>query len=145
MRKVAARLASLKQTKPHEYAVRFLFGGLSTVLAGLIARHFGPVIGGLFLAFPAIFPASATLIEAQQKRNLARVGADGTNRGRLAAAIDARGAALGCIGLATFAFILWKFLPAHGPIIVIAVAAIAWMLVAYALWLIPKHRPARHT
>ena len=26
-----------------------------------------PVIGGLFLAFPAIFPASASLIEAHEK------------------------------------------------------------------------------
>jgi len=34
-----------------------------TVIAGLIAFRFGPVVGGLFLAFPAIFPASATLIE----------------------------------------------------------------------------------
>jgi hypothetical protein len=34
-----------------------------TVVAGLIAARFGPVVGGLFLAFPAIFPATATLIE----------------------------------------------------------------------------------
>jgi hypothetical protein len=32
-------------------------------VVGLIAARFGPVVGGLFLAFPAIFPASATLIE----------------------------------------------------------------------------------
>jgi hypothetical protein len=51
-----------QQTKWHDYAVRFLFGGLVTVIAGLLAKHGGPIFGGLFLAFPAIFPASATLI-----------------------------------------------------------------------------------
>ena len=50
------RFDSLKQTKPTEYVSRFVFGGLVTVLAGLVADHFGPVIGGLFLAFPGIFP-----------------------------------------------------------------------------------------
>ena len=38
----------------------FFFGGLITAVAGVIAQRFGPIIGGLFLAFPAIFPASAT-------------------------------------------------------------------------------------
>jgi hypothetical protein len=33
--------SSLKDSKPHEYAVRFLFGGLATVVAGLIARKYG--------------------------------------------------------------------------------------------------------
>lgn len=32
----------LKETKPREYAVRFLFGGLSTIVAGLVANHYGP-------------------------------------------------------------------------------------------------------
>jgi hypothetical protein len=31
---------------------------------GLLAKKFGSTVGGLFLAFPAIFPASATLIES---------------------------------------------------------------------------------
>lgn len=39
-----------------------------TALAGVIAKHYGPVIGGLFFAFPAIFPASATLIEKTRNR-----------------------------------------------------------------------------
>lgn len=48
--------SSLKEIRPHEYAVRFIFGGLVTLITGLIAQHFGPSIAGLFLAFPAIFP-----------------------------------------------------------------------------------------
>jgi hypothetical protein len=34
-----------------------------TVLAGFVADHYGPVLGGLFLAFPGIFPASVSLVE----------------------------------------------------------------------------------
>src|ERR1700733_4546888 len=92
-------LLSLKETKPHEYAMRFVFGGICTVLAGLIAKRFGPVIGGLFLAFPAIFPAGASLIEDHEKKRKAEYGFDGTIRSRMAASEDAAGASLGCIGL----------------------------------------------
>ncbi len=62
------------QTRWYEYAIRFLFGGLITAVAGIIAKKFGPVIGGLFLAFPAIFPASATLIEKHEKEKKEREG-----------------------------------------------------------------------
>ena len=48
----------LRRTRWYEYALRFLFGGGVTVAAGLIAKQYGPVFGGLFLAFPAVFPAS---------------------------------------------------------------------------------------
>ena len=50
--------SALKQTQWHEYLLRFAMGGAITVIAGLIAKRFGPAVGGLFLAFPAIFPAS---------------------------------------------------------------------------------------
>ena len=50
---------SLKNTKGYEYALRFVLGGLATVFTGLIASFFGPVAGGLFLAFPAIFCAAS--------------------------------------------------------------------------------------
>ena len=48
---VEFRISALKSTRPSEYLARFLFGGAATVLAGLIAKHYGPAIGGLFLAF----------------------------------------------------------------------------------------------
>jgi hypothetical protein len=60
---VQFKLSAIRQTRCYEYLVRFVLGGAMTVVAGLIAARFGPVIGGPFLAFPAIFPASATLIE----------------------------------------------------------------------------------
>jgi len=59
--RITVNVSTLGQTKWYEYAVRFLFGGLITALAGIIAKKFGPVFGGLFLAFPAIFPARVRL------------------------------------------------------------------------------------
>jgi hypothetical protein len=66
------KMADIKDTKPGELALRFLFGGACTVAAGLIARRYGPGIGALFLAFPAIFPAGLTLIQAHEKEKKAR-------------------------------------------------------------------------
>ena len=136
--KVELDLSSLKTVKLHEYAVRFFFGGLVTVLAGLIAKHYGPVIGGLFLAFPAIFPASATLIEKHEKLNKQKADADGTQRGRAAAAVDAAGAALGTVGLVMFGLILWRYLPAHSAVLVLPVATLAWLAVSVLLWALRK-------
>ena len=103
--------SALKRTRWYEYALRFLFGGAVTVAAGLIAKHYGPVFGGLFLAFPAIFPASATLVEKHETEKKRRAGIIDNSRGRKAAALDARGAALGSLGLACFAIALWRSLP----------------------------------
>ena len=109
--KVSANFSALKKTKWYEYAVRFLSGGTVTVVAGLLAKHYGPVFGGLFLTFPAIFPASATLVDKHERQKKQRAGIPQTTRGRQVAGVDAAGAALGSLGLATFACIVWKLLP----------------------------------
>src|SRR4030081_1341470 len=101
-------LSALGKTKWYEYALRFAFGGAITVAAGLIANKWGPGVGGLFLAFPAIFPASATLVEKHEKQEKQQHGLDGTIRGREAAGLDAAGAAIGRIGLITFAVAVWR-------------------------------------
>ncbi len=137
---IEAKFSALKKITPQEYAVRFLFGGVCTVLAGLIARHFGPSAGGLFLAFPAIFPASASLIESHEKRRKTQVGSDGTMRGRMAASVDSAGTALGCIGLAAFAFVLWKGLIGHTAWLVVSIAVASWIVVSCALWTIRRSR-----
>src|SRR5207248_11696241 len=64
--KIVIDFSGLRQTTWQQYSARFLVGGIITALVGLIGRRFGPGIGGLFLAFPAIFPASATLIEKHE-------------------------------------------------------------------------------
>src|SRR3954451_3216064 len=47
-------VSALRRTKWYEYGIRFVVGGLITAIAGALASTWGPVIGGLFLAFPAI-------------------------------------------------------------------------------------------
>src|SRR5262249_59385273 len=78
-------LAAIRKAQPDEYAVRFLFGGSITLLAGLVAQFYGPTIGGLFLAFPAIFPAGVTLIAKHEERRRRAKGLEGRERGKLAA------------------------------------------------------------
>ncbi|HEY6765974.1 MAG TPA: DUF3147 family protein [Candidatus Sulfotelmatobacter sp.] len=138
MLKVQIDFSSLKQTKWYEYGVRFGFGGAVTAAAGMIAKHWGPEIGGLFLAFPAIFPASATLIEKDEKEKKMKAGLDGTNRGRLAAGLDAAGATLGSLGLAAFAFVVWNFLGHHSTWSVLLGATFTWMLLSFVLWYLRK-------
>jgi hypothetical protein len=140
VKRIEADLSALKETRPHEYAVRFVFGGLCTVLAGLIAKRFGPGVGGLFLAVPAIFPAGASLIESHEKRRKAQVRSDGTNRGRVAASLDSAGASVGCIGLLGFAFVLWKGLNTGNAAVTVFAAGISWLLLSLALWRIGASR-----
>jgi hypothetical protein len=137
-------IASLRETKPHEYAMRFVFGGVCTVLAGLIAKRYGPAIGGLFLAFPAIFPAGASLIEDHEKKRKAEQGYDGTVRGRIAASIDAAGASLGCVGLMGFAIILWRWIPGRNAYLVISLATLVWMGLSASLWALRRKRFFHH-
>jgi hypothetical protein len=128
-------LSALKRTRWYEYALRFVFGGAVTVATGLIAKQYGPVLGGLFLAFPAIFPASATLVEKHETKKKRRTGIIDKSRGRKAAALDARGAALGSLGLACFAITLWRLLPAWRAVLALPTALVLWMLIAVLFWL----------
>jgi hypothetical protein len=135
---VNVSLESLRQTKWHEYALRFFFGGAVTVMAGLIAKKFGPQIGGLFLAFPAIFPASATLIEKHEKQKKQKVGLEGTERARLAAGVDAAGSAMGSLALLLFAALMWRLLPRFSTWMVFLTATLAWLITAVTIWYVRK-------
>jgi hypothetical protein len=136
--KIEANFSSLKETNFREHLVRFVLGGAVTVAAGLIARHWGPVIGGLFMAFPAIFPAGATLIEEHEVKKKREIGRDGRRRGREAAALDALGASLGAAGLVAFGLVLWRLLPGHRSWAVLGLAVAAWVVVSGVLWILRK-------
>lgn len=112
--------AALKKSRPWELAVRFAFGGVVTVLAGLVTRAWGPVVGGLLLAFPAILPASLTLVKQHD--------------GKAQAVDDARGGSLGSIGLIGFATTIWLAPAIWRPAVVLIVATIAWALINGTLW-----------
>jgi hypothetical protein len=130
--------SALSKTRWYEFGVRFLAGGLITAAAGIIAKEFGAGIGGLFLAFPAIFPASASLIEKHEKQKKERAGVHGVVRGRKAAAVDAAGAAIGSIGLLAFALLVKRFLVSHSPWLVLTAATGAWLTISLLLWQIRK-------
>jgi succinate-acetate transporter protein len=136
--RVSLDLSALRRTKWYEYAVRFFFGGTITVLAGLIANRYGPTLGGLFLAFPAIFPASATLVEKHERERKRKAGIRRTKRGRQAAALDAYGAALGAVGLLCFGLVVWQLMLAHNLVLVLVTGTTTWTIVSVLLWRVRK-------
>ncbi len=138
----AIDFSGLKQAHWTQFALRFVLGGAVTACTGLLAQHFGPVLGGLFLAFPAIFPATATLIERQETEKKRRGGFDCRVRGRKAAALDAAGAVLGGWGLISFAWIAWVLLPTRSAGWALGVSGLVWLAVAVSLWWLREH--ARH-
>ncbi len=136
--KIGLDLASVKESRWYEYAVRFFFGGIITAATGEIARKFGPEIAGLFLAFPAIFPASGTMIEKHEREKKENVGMHGTRRGRALASVDAAGAAMGALGLIAFGAFVWKVLPQHSTWLVLGTATLLWLAIAVSVWALRK-------
>lgn len=139
---IRASFAPLKDGKWYEYLVRFLLGGAATMFAGFIGSVFGAFIGGLFLALPAIFCASATLIETHEIRHKREAGLNGRRRGQEAAALDAAGAALGGLGLAAFALVFTILVPKSSLAAFIAALA-AFAIVSVTAWWM--HRTLRIT
>lgn len=131
---VHADFSALHRTRWHEYLIRFLFGGAITAATGLAAHEWGPGVAGLFLAFPAIFPAAATLIETHERKRKHRLGLHGTRRGREAAALDAWGAAQGSSGLLAFGLLVWWLIPDHRGALVLGIATVAWLATATLVW-----------
>src|SRR3979409_1033383 len=130
---VRVKRSALKQSRWYEYVLRFVIGGLATAMAGAIAAFFGPEAGGLFLAFRAIFGASATLIEKHERERKQKLGLSGDRRGKEAAALDAAGAGLGSIGLAAFGAGGWYLAPTmtFGSL---ALGWVHWLRVSVLLW-----------
>jgi Protein of unknown function (DUF3147) len=133
--KIQIDTEGLRNAKWYEYALRFFFGGAMTVATGIIAKKFGPTVGGLFLAFPAIFPAGATLIAAHEKEKKVRAGFQPGCRGKYAVALDAAGATMGAIGLMIFALLVFKLLSRDLPAVVALVSsALVWFIASVAIW-----------
>jgi hypothetical protein len=130
---VRLNLSSLREIRWYEHAIRFVLGGAMTVLAGLIAARFGPLVGGLFLAFPAIFPASATLIEKHVREQKEKAGLSGARRGKEAAALEASGAMLGSLGLAAFALVIWRLIE-PAPALALGLATVTWIVCSVLAW-----------
>jgi hypothetical protein len=129
--------SSLRKGRWYEYAIRFALGGAATVFTGLISSHYGASVGGLFLAVPAIFCASATLIEKHETRRKREARLAGERRGQKAAALDAAGAALGALGLLAFAVIFSLLVESSMPAAFIG-ASLVWLIVSVAAWYVRR-------
>jgi len=137
---VTTDTTAIKQTRWYEYAVRFVFGGVITVIAGAIGKKWGAAAGGLFLAYPAILPATATLLEKHTRERKQRKGLNGGKRGKAVAGADAAGAAMGSVGLITFGAIGWGLMPRVSPVITLLCGTLAWALTAVSVWILRKRR-----
>jgi hypothetical protein len=135
---VRFKFSAVKDSRWSELILRFFLGGLATVVAGVAGNIWGPVVGGLFLAVPAIFFASATLIEKHEGERKEEKGLQVGERGKNAAALDAAGAGLGAVGLAAFGAVVWLLAPdtAAGSL---AFGAIVWFVVSALLWRARSH------
>jgi len=102
----------VKPQVPH-LGIRFVFGAAIALAAGLVGMKWGPRVGGLFLAFPAVLPAALTLLEREE-------GASRTD-------VDAIGAIMGALALVVFAVLVAAGFP-------VLVAAGVWIVVATALF-----------
>jgi hypothetical protein len=138
---VRVKFSALKEGRWYEYVVRFVLGGLTTVAAGIIANVYGPKMGGLFLAFPAIFCASVTLVEKHERRQKREQGLGGQCRGTDAAALESCGTGLGSIGLGAFALAIWLLAADYGLASLI-IASVIWTLVSIMCWRV--HQELRH-
>ncbi len=119
---VTVDLHKLTEAKPIDLAVRFVFGAAISVVAALVSIRFGPKVGGLFLAFPALLPATLTLLEQKE--------------GKVKATADASGGVIGAFGLAAFAVVASLLLRATVPVIALAAALLAWIAVAIGLYFV---------
>lgn len=108
------------KVKPGPLLLRFAAGAITSVVSGILALLFGPRIGGIPLAFPAVLVASLTLIEEQEDSEEARE--------------DSRGGMAGAAAMAVFGVVggvLFEVLPGG---VVLVLAAAAWLLVAVGLY-----------
>ncbi len=129
--------SAIKQTKWYEYLIRFIFGGLLTAATGFITKQYGPVIGGLFLALPSIFPASVTLVQTHKEKQEQKKGEtkeESEEEGHRAAGMTAEGTALGAFGLLSFAIIITVFSIRMPPWLVLVLAQTVWLVIAISVW-----------
>ncbi|MFL5893292.1 MAG: DUF3147 family protein [Solirubrobacterales bacterium] len=124
---VGTQVEKLRDVRGRDLGVRFLFGAVTSAVAGTLSITIDPIVGGVFLAFPAILAASLTLIAEEEDREEAREDARGATVGALALA------AFAAIGVATLTHIAWP--------LALAAASGGWAVVAIGLYVALWVRP----
>ncbi len=127
-KEIRADPGRLRKASLRDYAIRFAFGGLISAIAGYLGTAYGPTVGGLFLAFPAILPASLTLVKRDD--------------GEEAAGEEALGAVAGAVGLIAFAAVVWGLAMRVPAWAVLLCAAVGWLAVSVAAWLLVRRTGA---
>jgi hypothetical protein len=112
--------SEVRRHKVKDYFIRFCFGAAISLVAGIIGMKFGPKVGGVFLAFPAILPASLTLIQQES--------------GKEEAAIDSEGAILGALAMVVFAIVTFLAVVKLGVAVTLFLALALWLVIAVGLY-----------
>jgi hypothetical protein len=113
-------LAKIRQVRPRDYAIRFALGAVISVGAAILGKVIGHRFAGAFLAFPAILPASLTLIQEEE----------GTRR----ADRNAIGAILGGAGMVVFAIVGEAAFGRLEPFLALFLATVGWTAASFALY-----------
>ncbi|GLY75672.1 DUF3147 family protein [Actinoallomurus iriomotensis] len=121
---VRVRIGRVREVRAKALLVRFAFGAAVSTVAGVVSTVFGPRAGGVLLAFPAILLASLTLVAKEEDLRAARD--------------DARGAAIGSVGMVAFAIVCAVSAHAVGGWVALAVATLAWVVVSVAGYLLVR-------
>jgi hypothetical protein len=124
--RIAIEPSRLRDLDVRALAVRFAFGFVISVTVGAIGLVAGDRIAGLFLAFPAILPASLTLIADEDGEDKAKV--------------DAAGACFGAVGLSVYGAASWFLLSRTAPVPAELGALVAWAVVAIGGYLAVRSR-----
>jgi uncharacterized membrane protein (GlpM family) len=118
---VGIHLGAVRDLPVGDLAIRFAFGAAISAIAGVVAILAGSEVGGILLAFPAILPATLTLIEKDEGE-------------RQAEDLDV-GSILGAAALAAFAVVIWQYMTVNPAPVILALATIAWLAAAVMLYL----------
>jgi uncharacterized membrane protein (GlpM family) len=122
--------AKCREVRAGDLAIRFGFGFVVSVLAGIVTLVAGNHVGGLFLAFPAILPASLTLIGAKEGDDQAE--------------LDAAGAVIGAVGMIGFALTAFFLFGAVNAVAAEAAALLCWLAASTGLYLLLRRLLRRH-
>lgn len=115
-------LSRLRNIHLRNYLIRFLLGGVVSVVAVVIGQWATERIGGIFTAFPAILLASLTLLNQKD--------------GKQAAEQDAQGAVLGAVALVIASIVLSVTLDIMAGVFALLLGLGAWLVCSVGLYVL---------
>jgi hypothetical protein len=119
----ALDLFQFRQTRWQDLVIRFIFGATISVVAGIVGLTLGARVGGILLGFPAILPATLTLIAKEE--------------GERHSFHDLLGTIAGAFGLVGFGVVAALAIGRMNVFIALALALVAWVVIVglfYLVW-----------